>query len=133
LCGDKTTTNTKNQRASWLRRGPSTYWPTLGRESWTGTPWGGCELGSGLVLGYTTLSVRVLANIKYNDNTYNGTVDTTLVHYHITPAGRNGCAYCAKTMMMMCQQFPRPWHVSQVSVVVFLSWRIFRDLCPPNS
>ena len=23
-----------------MRRGPSTYWPTLGRGSWTGTPWG---------------------------------------------------------------------------------------------
>jgi len=23
-----------------MRGGPSTYWPTLGRESWTGTPWG---------------------------------------------------------------------------------------------
>ena len=31
----------QRQRASWMRRGPSTYWPTLGRESWTGTPWGG--------------------------------------------------------------------------------------------
>ena len=33
-----------------------------GRESWTGTPWGGCGSGFGLVPGYTTLSVRVRAN-----------------------------------------------------------------------
>jgi len=37
----------QRQRASWMRSGPSTYWPTLGRESWTGTPWGG--VGRGLV------------------------------------------------------------------------------------
>jgi len=37
----------QRQRASWMRRGPSTYWPTQGRESWTGTPWG-C-VGRGLV------------------------------------------------------------------------------------
>ena len=30
----------QRQRASWMRRGPSTYWPRLGRGSWTGTPWG---------------------------------------------------------------------------------------------
>jgi len=37
----------QRQRASWMRRDLSTYWPTLGRESWTGTPWGG--VGRGLV------------------------------------------------------------------------------------
>jgi len=37
----------QRQRASWLRGGPSTYWPTPGRGSWTGTPWGGA--GRGLV------------------------------------------------------------------------------------
>ena len=42
------------QRASWLRRGPSTYWPTLGHGSWTGGPrelygrphWGGVGRGT---------------------------------------------------------------------------------------
>ena len=35
-----------------------------GRESWTGTPGGGVGRGIGLVPGYTTLSVRVWANIN---------------------------------------------------------------------
>ena len=37
----------QRQRASWLGGGPSTYWPPLGREIWTDTPWGG--VGRGLV------------------------------------------------------------------------------------
>ena len=37
----------QRQWASWMRRGPSTYWPTLGQECWTGTPWRG--VGRGLV------------------------------------------------------------------------------------
>ena len=28
-----------------VQKGPSTYWPTLGRESYTGTPWGGVGRG----------------------------------------------------------------------------------------
>jgi len=54
--------NSKKKKLSWLRGGPSTYWPTLGRESWTGNPWGGVGRGFGSVPGYTTLSVRVQAN-----------------------------------------------------------------------
>jgi len=34
------------------------------RESWTGTPCGGVGRGFGLVPSYTTLSVRVRANIN---------------------------------------------------------------------
>jgi len=49
------------QRASWMRRGPSTYWPTLGRESWTGTPWGGW-VGVWSSPGYTALSVKPTLN-----------------------------------------------------------------------
>jgi len=30
-----------------VEKGPSTYWPTLGRVNWTDTPWGG--VGRGLV------------------------------------------------------------------------------------
>ena len=50
------------QRASWLRRGPSTYWPTLGRGSWTGAPRG--DVWVGVLPSYTVLSVRVQANIQ---------------------------------------------------------------------
>ena len=35
----------QRQRALCMRRGPSTYWPTLGRGSWMGTPWGCVGLG----------------------------------------------------------------------------------------
>ena len=52
------------QKKLRMRSGLSTYWPTLGWGSWTGTPWGGVGRGFGLVPGYTTLSVSVRANIN---------------------------------------------------------------------
>jgi len=54
---------------------------------------------------------------KYDDDSYTNTVDTTLVRYHTRLTVCTCYACFAKNMMMMYQQFPQIWYVSQVSVI----------------
>jgi len=94
-----------HQWALWLRRCPSTYWTTLGRESWTGTPWGGVGRGFGLVSGNTTLSVRVQANINSvlkNKKCENENVSSTTGKKHLPLTKRNGCAHPRQSSTLAC-------------------------------